>query len=161
MPCFLDTGPFGKLLTAVDHKKLPPSVLSESLLRKRGKSMQDYVEQRDGGYYIAGTRIALDSIVLAFKDGESPETILRSFPMAGPLVRVYGAIIFYLENKEKVEAYLDGSGAALGRREDEGNRVARSSVGAARVTKSLGRLTTVFDRRESTRVCRTSARSRR
>jgi hypothetical protein len=26
--------------------------------------------------------------------------------MAGPLVRVYGAIIFYLENKEKVEAYL-------------------------------------------------------
>src|SRR5208282_4584906 len=68
--------------------------------------MQNYVEQRDGGYYIAGTRIALDSIVLAFKDGESPETILRSFPMAGPLVRVYGAIIFYLENKEKVEAYL-------------------------------------------------------
>ena len=38
--------------------------------------MQDYVEQRDGGYYLIGTRIALDSIVLAFKDGESPETIL-------------------------------------------------------------------------------------
>lgn len=68
--------------------------------------MQDYVEQRDGGYYLAGTRIALDSIVLAFKDGESPETILQSFPMAGPLVRIYGAIIFYLENTEKVEAYL-------------------------------------------------------
>jgi uncharacterized protein (DUF433 family) len=68
--------------------------------------VQDYVEQRDGGYYIVGTRIALDSIVLAFKDGESPETILRSFPMAGPLVRVYGAIIFYLENQERVEAYL-------------------------------------------------------
>ena len=31
-PCFLDTGPFGKLLTAVDHKNLPPVVLSESLL---------------------------------------------------------------------------------------------------------------------------------
>ncbi len=69
--------------------------------------MQDYVEQRDGGYYITGTRIALDSIILAFKRGESPETILQSFPMAGPLVRVYGVIIFYLENKEKVEAYLD------------------------------------------------------
>ena len=69
--------------------------------------MQDYyVEERDGGYYIAGTRIALDSIVLAFKDGESPETILQSFPMAGPLVRMYGAILFYLENREKVEAYL-------------------------------------------------------
>src|ERR1700689_3420426 len=68
--------------------------------------MQDYVEQRDGGYYLAGTRIALDSVVLAFKDGESPETILQSFPMAGPLVRVYGAIIFYLENQERVDAFL-------------------------------------------------------
>ena len=68
--------------------------------------MQDYVEQREGGYYVAGTRIALDSIVLAFKDGESPETILQSFPMAGQLVRVYGAIIFYLENRESVDAQL-------------------------------------------------------
>ncbi len=68
--------------------------------------MQDYVEQRDGGYYISGTRIGLDGLILAFKDGESPETILQSFPLAGPLVRVYGAIIFYLENTEEVEAYL-------------------------------------------------------
>ena len=97
--------------------------------------MQDYVEQRDGGYYIAGTRIALDSIVLAFKDGESPETILQSFPMAGPLVRVCGGIIFYLDNQEKVEAFRDA--------------------------KSIGRLTTVFDRRELKPVCPISARSRR
>src|SRR5260370_1942155 len=68
--------------------------------------MQTYVDERDGGYYIAGTRISLDSIVHAFQAGESPEEILRSFPMAGPLVRIYGAITFYLENIEKVEAYL-------------------------------------------------------
>ncbi len=68
--------------------------------------MQNYVEERDGGYYIAGTRISLDSIVHAFQNGESPDEILRSFPMAGPLVRIYGAILFYLENKEKVEEYL-------------------------------------------------------
>jgi uncharacterized protein (DUF433 family) len=68
--------------------------------------VQNYVEERDGGYYIAGTRISLDSIVHAFQDGESPEGILRSFPMAGPLVMIYGAITFYLENKERVEAYL-------------------------------------------------------
>ena len=64
------------------------------------------MEQRDGGYYIAGSRIALDCIILAFQDGESQETILCSFPMAGPLVRVYGAIVFYLENKEMIEAYM-------------------------------------------------------
>ena len=68
--------------------------------------MPQDVEAREGGYYIAGTRIALDSIIGAFKAGESPETILRSFPAAGPLLRIYGAITFYLENKDKVEAYL-------------------------------------------------------
>jgi uncharacterized protein (DUF433 family) len=68
--------------------------------------MQNYVEERDGGYYIAGTRVALSSIVHAFQMGESPDEILRSFPMAGPLVRIYGAITFYLENREIVEAYL-------------------------------------------------------
>ncbi len=68
--------------------------------------MSQYVEERDAGYYIAGTRIPLDSIIGAFKAGESPETILRSFPVAGPLVRIYGAITFYLENKDKVETYL-------------------------------------------------------
>lgn len=32
--------------------------------------------------------IALDSIILAFKNGESPETVLQSFPMAGlPRIR--------------------------------------------------------------------------
>ncbi len=68
--------------------------------------MQNYVEERDGGYYIAGTCISLDSIVHAFQAGESPDEILRSFPIAGPVVRIYGAITFYLENKEKVEDYL-------------------------------------------------------
>ncbi|MBS1856682.1 MAG: DUF433 domain-containing protein [Acidobacteria bacterium] len=73
--------------------------------------MSQYVEEREGGgYYIAGARIALDSIIGAFKAGESPETILRSFPMAGPLVRIYGAVTFYLENKDKVEAYLKDQG---------------------------------------------------
>lgn len=68
--------------------------------------MKQYVEEREGGYYIAGTRIALDSIIGAFKAGDAPETILRSFPTAGPLARIYGAITFYLENQDKVEAYL-------------------------------------------------------
>ena len=68
--------------------------------------MQNYVDERDGGYYIAGTRIALDSIVHAFLRGEAPDEILRSFPLAGPLVKIYGAITFYLENTEKVEEYL-------------------------------------------------------
>jgi uncharacterized protein (DUF433 family) len=84
-------------------------LLSGCTPRKLGwslKTVQNYVDERDGGYYIADTRIALSSIVNAFQAGESPDEILRSFPLAGPLVKIYGAITFYLENTEKVEAYL-------------------------------------------------------
>ena len=38
-----------------------------------------YIEIRNGGYYVAGTRISLDSVVYLFRDGESPEGILRGF----------------------------------------------------------------------------------
>ena len=68
--------------------------------------MEQYVEQRDGGYYITGTRISLDSVVHPFKNGASPGSILRSFPLLRSLEKGYGAITFYLANKEAVEAYL-------------------------------------------------------
>lgn len=64
-----------------------------------------YVEKRDGGYWIADTRISLDSIVIAFQRGASPETIKRSFPLLS-LEEVYGALTFYLANQSKVENYL-------------------------------------------------------
>ena len=54
-----------------------------------------YVEQRDGGYWITGTRVSLDSLVEAFNRGAAPETIRRSFPLLN-LEEVYGAITFYL-----------------------------------------------------------------
>ena len=34
-----------------------------------------YVQQRDGGYWVDDTRVSLDSVVLAFLQGLSPETI--------------------------------------------------------------------------------------
>jgi uncharacterized protein (DUF433 family) len=39
------------------------------------------IEQRNGGYYVHGTRISLDSVVYAFNQGDSPERILaRAHP---------------------------------------------------------------------------------
>ncbi len=32
----------------------------------------EYIEQRNRGYYVAGTRISLDSVVCAFNRGDSP-----------------------------------------------------------------------------------------
>jgi len=66
---------------------------------------KECVEQRDGGYWITGTRISLDSIVYAFLRGASPESIVRSFPLL-TLEQVYGAITFYLAHQSKVDAYL-------------------------------------------------------
>lgn len=66
-----------------------------------------YVDQRNGQYYIAGTRVSLDSVIWAFRRGESPETILEHFPAIGSLAKVYGAIAFTLERPAEIERYLE------------------------------------------------------
>ena len=73
---------------------------------------KSYVEQRDGGYWITGSRISLDSIVAAFNRGAAPETIRRSFPLLS-LEEVYGAITFYLAHEQEVGDYLQRSNAEL------------------------------------------------
>jgi hypothetical protein len=45
-----------------------------------------YVEQRNGRYYVAGTRVSLDSVVHAYRNGAAPESLLRSFSSIGTLV---------------------------------------------------------------------------
>ena len=65
-----------------------------------------YIEARNGGYYLKGTRVSLASVVHAFRRGEAPETILQTFPAIGSLLKVYGTITFMLGNPDIVEAYL-------------------------------------------------------
>ncbi len=71
-----------------------------------------YVEQREASYWIIGTRISLDSVVYAFLDGKSPESIVQSFPLL-TLEQVYGAIAFYLANRPLVDDHLAGEDAEL------------------------------------------------
>jgi len=73
--------------------------------RIRRDMAKEYIEQKDGNYYLAGTRISLDSIVQAFLRGESPETICQNFELLR-LEEVYGAIAYYLANQPDVDAYL-------------------------------------------------------
>ncbi len=65
----------------------------------------EHVEVRDGVYYVHSTRISLDSIVYAFLQGSSPETIREDF-VGLSLPHVYGAITFYLDHQAEVDAYL-------------------------------------------------------
>ena len=62
----------------------------------------EYIEQRNGGFYVAGTRVSLDSIVYSFKAGDSPETIRQNFSSL-TLEQVYGAITFYLAHAQEVD----------------------------------------------------------
>lgn len=71
---------------------------------------KQYVEQRDEGYWIEGTRISLDSVVYAFLNGDAPENIAQDFPLLS-LEQVYGAIAFYLANRKLVDVYLKQSEA--------------------------------------------------
>ena len=66
---------------------------------------KDYVTQINGAYRITGTRISLDSVVYAFLNGQTPESIVQSFPLL-TLEQVYGAITFYLANRAEIDAYL-------------------------------------------------------
>ena len=66
---------------------------------------KQYIERRGEGYWIAETRVSLDSVVYAFLNGESPESIAQNFPLLS-LEQVYGAIAFYLANRSLVDAYL-------------------------------------------------------
>jgi uncharacterized protein (DUF433 family) len=66
---------------------------------------KEYVEKREDGYYVAGSRVTLDSVVLAFLRGESPEGIADSFP-ALTLEQIYGAIAFYLAHQDQVDSHL-------------------------------------------------------
>jgi len=66
----------------------------------------EYIEERNGGYYVAGTRISLDSVVYSFERGNSPEAIHEGFPLLKP-AQIYGAIAFYLDHRAEVRQYLE------------------------------------------------------
>ena len=74
----------------------------------------EYIEQRNGGFYVAGTRVSLDSIVYSFKAGDSPETIRQNFSSL-TLGQVYGAIAFYLAHEQEVDANIREGEAEIDR----------------------------------------------
>lgn len=64
---------------------------------------REFVERRDGSFYLAGSRVPLAHLVREFQLGELPEAIRSHYPTL-TLEQVYGAITFYLGSKEEVEA---------------------------------------------------------
>ena len=65
-----------------------------------------YVEVRNGGYYVAGTRIGLDVVIYSFRRGKGPEAILEAFPSIGSPAKMDGVMKFIHEHPAEIEAYL-------------------------------------------------------
>jgi uncharacterized protein (DUF433 family) len=63
---------------------------------------REFVERRDGSFYLIGSRVPLAHLVREFQQGEPPEAIRSHYPTLS-LEQVYGAITFYLGNKEEGE----------------------------------------------------------
>src|SRR5215510_14024001 len=93
------------LILDTDHLTLIQTIYVSTPRRFAAMQESLYVEYRDNVYRIAGTRVALDSIVRRFWAGDAPETIVQSFPVL-MLEQVYGAIAYYLHHQEHIDTYL-------------------------------------------------------
>lgn len=55
---------------------------------------------------VGKTRVRLDTVITAWKHGDSPEQIVENFD-ALDLADVYAVISYYLNHRAEVEAYLE------------------------------------------------------
>jgi len=65
---------------------------------------KEYVEQRNGGYYVHGTRVSFDSVFYSFLRGETAESIADCF-RHWPWNRFTG-LWPYLAHRAEVDEYL-------------------------------------------------------
>lgn len=59
----------------------------------------------DGVVRIGGTRVTLDTVVAAYREGATAETIAEQYPSLS-LANVYTAVGYYLRHQAEVDAYL-------------------------------------------------------
>ena len=102
----------------------------------------EYVSTDEHGVMRVGqTRVMLDSVVYSCVEGCSAGTIMQQYP-ALSLEEVYGAIAFYVGNRETVDAYLDRQDAVWNRAREAVNQSASPVVARLRtaaVRAGIGR----------------------
>ena len=81
-----------------------------------------HIEERNGGLYVAGSGVSVDSVVICFQEGASPDKIVHSFPTL-KLSQVFGVLAYYLENETIINDYI-----AEGEREFERSAVPLSQT---------------------------------
>jgi uncharacterized protein (DUF433 family) len=71
-----------------------------------GSPVEYVLQTPEGGWRIRDSRVSLDSVVHAYRDGLSPEAIAGEFPSLS-LEQIHGALAFYLRHREAIDRYLD------------------------------------------------------
>lgn len=74
----------------------------------------------DGVIRVGGTRVTLDTVVAAYRDGATVEEIARQYPSLD-LTDVHAVILCYLERRGEIQVYLSEREArsAMVRRDNE------------------------------------------
>ena len=71
----------------------------------------------EGVFRVGGTRVTLDTVVGAYRKGDTPEQIVQDYPSL-QTADIYAVIAYYLRHQDEVAAYL-------GRREQQADAVRR------------------------------------
>lgn len=66
---------------------------------------RDFIEHREAGFYIIGSRVPIDRIVCEYWNGEDAECIQKRYPTL-TLEEVEGAIAFYLSHRDEVDRVI-------------------------------------------------------
>ena len=69
---------------------------------------------------VGESKVMLDSVIAAYQQGHSAETIQQQYP-ALLLADVYGAIAYYLRHRDEVDRYLRVQAAIWSQSRDEWN----------------------------------------
>ena len=97
-------------------------------------------ETEQGAVRVRGTRVSLDSVIYAYNSGATPEDIVRSFTTL-KLRDVYAVITYYLDHRDRVEAYITRreAEAAKIRKEIEANQPSGQSLQAKLAARKAAR----------------------
>jgi len=77
-----------------------------------------------GTVRVGKTRVVLEAVVQAFRDGATPEQVVQDYDTL-ELADVYGVVAYYLRHREEVDAYLadrDREAAELRQRVEDAQR---------------------------------------
>lgn len=65
----------------------------------------EHVEELNGEYYVAHTRVPIGVVIAAWERGDKPERIVEQFPSFS-LADVYGVIAYFLDHEEDLRIHF-------------------------------------------------------